>query len=89
MLAKLKVEFEQSNLILSEQEAEINVLKEQKDSLTCMIKEEKSRSGILEQQKISLQQAAEEALKKEVSKESYIQYVCFRFSGDRGQVAHE
>lgn len=67
LLAKLKLEFEKSNQLLSEQDAEINILKEQKESLTCMIKEEKNRSSILEQQKISLQQTTEEALKKEVS----------------------
>lgn len=51
---------------LSQYEAEINVLKEQKQALSEKLKDEKAHSSTLEQQKLALQQSLDEVKKKEV-----------------------
>ncbi|XP_054266907.1 uncharacterized protein LOC128989076 [Macrosteles quadrilineatus] len=65
LLSKLKAELEKSRKRLNEFEAENNVLKEQKLTLTTGVKEERNRNSILEQKMNSLQQALNEAYKKE------------------------
>ncbi|KAG8337388.1 hypothetical protein J6590_024379 [Homalodisca vitripennis] len=67
LLSKLKNELEKSKKQILDQEAEISVIKEQKETVSLMLKEERNRSSMLEQQKVALQQAADEAVKREVS----------------------
>ena len=47
-------------------EAEISVLKEERDTIQLKLKEEKGRINILDQQKKSLQSSLDESKKKEV-----------------------
>lgn len=57
---------EKSRKLILDYEAEVNVLKEQKECLSSKLMDEKSRSSSLDHKNSALQQALNEATTKEV-----------------------
>uniref|UniRef100_A0A1B6M7I3 Uncharacterized protein n=1 Tax=Graphocephala atropunctata TaxID=36148 RepID=A0A1B6M7I3_9HEMI len=82
LLSKLKNELEKSNKQVQEQEAEMCVIKDQKENVSLMLKEERNRYNLLEQRNIALQQTVNEAAKREKAAEEEV-----RVSTERVEVA--
>jgi hypothetical protein len=67
LVAEARKDLAMAEEALSQNEAELAVVKEQRDLLSQRLREEKGRNTMLEQQKTALQSSLDDALEKLVS----------------------